>query len=130
MLTIPLPPGLIDPAMVRASFDDAYARQYGHNNPEARVEMTNFRVAALGKLFRPPAAESGRAEDASERCRSVYFSGKSVATAVVQRAAICSDEPICGPAIIEEGTATTLVPPGWKATVITGGHLLLGRLKA
>ena len=130
VLTIPLPPGFIDPAMVRASFDDAYARQYGHNNPEARVEMTNIRVAALGKLDRPPAAESGRAEDAPKRRRSVYFSGKSVATVVVQRAAICSDEPICGPAIIEEGTATTLVPPGWKATVITGGHLLLGRLKA
>ena len=130
VLTIPLSPGLIDPVKVRASFDDAYASQYGHNNPEARVEMTNIRVAALGKLNRPPAAESGRAEAAPERRRSVYFSGESVATAMVQRAAICSDESIRGPAIIEEGTATTLVPPGWRATVITGGHLLLSRLKA
>ena len=72
VLTIALPQGAIDLAKIRASFDDAYARQYGHNNPEARVEMTNLRVAALGKLNRPPAAEPGDAEAAPERTRSVY----------------------------------------------------------
>ena len=28
-----------------------------------------------------------------------------------------------GPAIVEEGTATTLSPPGWTAQLIEGGHL-------
>ncbi|MXY13992.1 MAG: hydantoinase/oxoprolinase family protein [Chloroflexi bacterium] len=129
VLTIALPPGLIDLAKIRASFDDAYARQYGHNNPEARVEMTNLRVAALGKLDRPPAAEPGDAEPSPERSRSVYFSGKAVPTAILQRAAIGAKEAVCGPSIIEEGTATTLVPPGWIATTIAGGHLLLSRLE-
>ena len=32
-------------------------------------------------------------------------------------------DAVAGPAIIEESTATTLVPPGWSATVIEGGHL-------
>ncbi|MXW28609.1 MAG: hydantoinase/oxoprolinase family protein [Chloroflexi bacterium] len=129
VLTIALPPGLIDLAKIRASFDDAYARQYGHNNPEARVEMTNLRVAALGKLDRPPAAEPGDAEPSPERSRSVYFSGKAVQTAILQRAAIGAKESVYGPSIIEEGTATTLVPPGWIATTIAGGHLLLSRLE-
>ena len=129
VLTIALPPGLIDLAKIRASFDDAYARQYGHNNPEARVEMTNLRVAALGKLDRPPAAEPGDAEPSPERSRSVYFSGKAIPTAILQRAAIGAKKTVCGPSIIEEGTATTLVPPGWIATTIAGGHLLLSRLE-
>ncbi|MXX66909.1 MAG: hydantoinase/oxoprolinase family protein [Chloroflexi bacterium] len=129
VLTIALPPGLIDLSKIRASFDDAYARQYGHNNPEARVEMTNLRVAALGKLDRPPAAGPGDAEPSPERSRSVYFSGKAVPTAILQRAAIGAKESVYGPSIIEEGTATTLVPPGWIATTIAGGHLLLSRLE-
>lgn len=129
VLTIALPPGLIDLAKIRASFDEAYGRQYGHNNPEARVEMTNLRVAALGKLDRPPAAEPGDAEPSLERSRSVYFSGEAVPTAILQRAAIGAKESVYGPAVIEEGTATTLVPPGWIATTIAGGHLLLSRLE-
>ena len=131
VLTIAVPPGLIDLAKVRASFDEAYARQYGHNNPEARVEMTNLRVAALGKLNRPPAGRAGprNAEAAPERTRSVYFSGESVPTAILQRTAIGPNETVRGPSIIEEGTATTLVPPGWIATTIAGGHLLLSRLE-
>ncbi len=127
VLTIALPPGLIDLAKIRASFDDAYSRQYGHNNPESRVEMTNLRVAALGKLNRPPASEPGDFGAAPERIRSVYFFGKAVPTAVLQRTAVGPNETVHGPSIIEEGTATTLVPPGWIATTIAGGHLLLSR---
>ncbi len=130
VLTIQVPNETLDLESVRTSFDAAYARQYGHNNPEARVEMTNLRIAALGKLDRPDPAEPGPADSAPERRRSVYFSGNAIPTAIVQRAVIGPDETVRGPAIIEEGTATTLVPPGWKATVITGGNLLLGRLRA
>jgi N-methylhydantoinase A len=127
VLTIPVPTESLDLDCVCESFDEAYARQYGHNNPEARVEMTNLRVAALGKLDRPNPAEPDSTDTAPERRRTVYFSGNAISTAIVQRAAIGLDESVRGPAIIEEETATTLVPPGWEATVITGGNLILGR---
>ena len=129
VLTISVPTDSLDLESVRASFDEAYARQYGHNNPEARVEMTNLRVAALGKIDRPNPTDPGPAETVPERRRSVYFSGCAISTAIIQRSAVGPNETISGPAIIEEGTATTLVPPGWKATVIAGGNLLLGRLR-
>jgi N-methylhydantoinase A/oxoprolinase/acetone carboxylase beta subunit len=32
-----------------------------------------------------------------------------------------------GPAIVEEPTATTLVAPGWRATVADDGSLMLER---
>jgi N-methylhydantoinase A len=53
VMTIPLPSRTIDMAAVRASFDVAYERQYGHSSPEGRVEMANIRLAALGRLPRP-----------------------------------------------------------------------------
>ena len=34
---------------------------------------------------------------------------------------------ISGPAIIEEPTATTLLPPGWQLRLVAGGHLSLTR---
>ncbi len=34
-------------------------------------------------------------------------------------------DPVAGPALVEEYSGTTLVPPDWKATVTHGGHLLL-----
>ena len=89
--------------------------------------MTNLRVAALGKLDRPPMADSDPADPAPTRRRSVYFSGKAIPTKVLQRSAIESGATVAGPAIIEEGTATTLVPPGWQVTTIAAGNLLLRR---
>ncbi len=127
VLTVQVPPGPLDMAAVRGVFDDAYQRQYGHNNPEARVEMTNLRVAALGELDRPPMADSDPSDPAPTRRRSVYFSGKAIPTKVLQRSAIESGTTVPGPAIIEEGTATTLVPPGWQVTTIAAGNLLLRR---
>ena len=53
VLTIALDDGPIDMDKVRADFDAAYQRQYGHNSPENRVEMANIRLAALGRLERP-----------------------------------------------------------------------------
>ena len=129
VLTIPVAHGPLDMAAVRQAFDGAYLRQYGHNNPEARAEMANVRVVAVGKLDRPPLPEPGPAEPAPVRRRTVYFSGEAMPTSIVQRSAIGSDTTISGPAIIEEETATILVPPGWQISTIAGGHLLLSRGK-
>jgi N-methylhydantoinase A/oxoprolinase/acetone carboxylase beta subunit len=35
--------------------------------------------------------------------------------------------PVAGPAIVEEMGATTVMPPGWSATVGTWGELVLER---
>ena len=44
-------------------------------------------------------------------------------TPVLDRNGLEIGDAVAGPAIIEESTATTLVPPGWQATVIEGGHI-------
>ena len=123
VLTIPVPDGPIAMDAVRRRFDAAYDRQYGHSSPENRVEMANVRVAALGRLARPPSAPPARepARPASER--DVYFAGRPRGTPILDRNGLEPGDVVDGPAIIEESTATTLVPPGWRAAVIEGGHL-------
>ena len=130
VLTIAVPGGRIDMAAVRAAFDQAYDRQYGHNSPDVRIELANIRVAALARLVRPANSAPVPGKAGSEGVRSVYFSGKPNQTRIVQRGAIGSESTVAGPAIIEEGTATTLVPPGWFAQQVAGGHLSIKREEA
>ena len=108
---------------VRRSFDAAYDRQYGHSSPENRVEMANVRVAALGRLARPGSAPPAREPARTARERDVFFAGRPRRTPILDRNGLGLGEVVDGPAIIEESTATTLVPPGWRAAVIEGGHL-------
>ena len=123
VLTIPVPDGAIDMDAVRGRFDAAYDRQYGHSSPENRVEMANIRLAALGRLARPEVAPPVREPAREAREREVIFAGRPRTTPVLDRNGLGIGDAVAGPAIIEESTATTLVPPGWKAEVIDGGHL-------
>lgn len=125
VLTIPVPKGTIDLQEVRSRFDQAYERQYGHSSPESRMELANIRVAAFGILARPDYAEPATGTLGKPRSRKVYFSGVEHDTSILDRDGVLPESPVIGPAIIEEGTATTLVPPGWRAELIEGGHLIL-----
>ncbi len=123
VLTIPIPDGPIDMDLIRSRFDAAYLRQYGHSSPENRVEMANIRVAALGRLERPGAAPPAQEASRPTRERNVFFAGKPISTPILDRNGLDIGGKVEGPAIIEESTATTLVPPGWTTVVIDGGHL-------
>ena len=125
VLTIPVPNGPLDMKAIRTSFDKAYDRQYGHSSPENRIEMANVRLAAVGYLPKPPLAALSEPLPGKTRVRDVYFDGETRPTIVYDRETITSNDSIIGPAIIEETTATTLVPPGWHAKIISGYHLVL-----
>jgi N-methylhydantoinase A len=129
VLTISLSGAPIDMAAVRMAFDQAYDRQYGHSSPDYRVEVANLRVAALGRLKRPGAAAPIAADKRPARSRHVYFNGRTQETAIVDRAVLALGDVVEGPAIIEEPTATTIVPDAWRAKAIAGGHLALTRLR-
>ena len=122
-----MPAGKADKPAVRTAFDAAYLRQYGHANPDARIEIVTIRAMGIGRLDRPGMVSPRAAAAAPVRRRKVHFNGKAVPTAIVDRAGIKRDAGVRGPAIIEEPTATTILPPGWRATIAAGGHMLITR---
>jgi N-methylhydantoinase A len=130
VLTIPVSADQIDMTYVRKSFDEAYDRQYGHSAPDSRMEITNLRVAAIGRLMRPGLADPDTVAAGPARSRKVIFGGRQFDTAIIDRAALRLGTVIPGPAIIEEATATTLVPDDWQAEIITGGHMTLRSRRA
>ena len=73
-----------------------------------------------------------RYEADSARFRPVWFrtAGGSVDTPVFDREEIGRGQEIDGPAIVEEWTSTTLLPPGWRAILDRLGNLVLTRGEA
>lgn len=107
-------------------FNVAHDSRYGHSNPGAPVEFVAVRDAALGDLERlePEALQAGQGALRS-RTRQVSFNRKSWATVIVDRDDLGIGTTVPGPAIVEEGTATTVVPRACTLTVDPFGLLVI-----
>lgn len=121
-----------DPADVSSlfqQFHDDYFVRYGHSTPEAPVDAVAIRLAASGVNPRPVATSgepstNGSTEARPEaRQRGVVFGGTKHQATISLRNEV--DAPLPGPAIVEEPTATTVVPPGWTVTVGPANSLVI-----
>ena len=120
----------IDIAQVIEGFHDAHRRRYGHSSPGAPVEFVNVRVAAIGavgKFSSPGAMYATDHDKVILGERDAIFEGVAHKTPVVARDRLGTDYTIDGPVIIEEQSATTIVPPGWQVNVDEQGNILLHR---
>ncbi len=125
-LSLPLPgqgsldaQGLKD---LREAFARLYRERYSFFFEGEAIEMVNLRVSALG-LNRPldlPTAPSAGQDPASalKDRRPVYFEETGwLDCAVYDRPRLCPGMAVTGPAIIEEETSSTVLPPGSRAFV-------------
>lgn len=120
--------GSID-AVARA-FHDAHEARYGHANRKADIEFVNLRVAAFGRLEKFEAGDDTpreQHEDPVIGSRSAVFDGKAVDTSVLARDRMALAGEWTGPIIVEEQSATTVVPPGWRVTLDESGNILVTR---
>jgi N-methylhydantoinase A len=133
-LSLTVPPGPLSPADIDRLHDEFHAhheRAYGYAAPEDPVELVNVRLAAVGVTPKPRRSrlpESGRSPEAALKGRrEVWFSeaGGFRPTAVLDRGKLLRGNVIEGPAIVEEHDASTLVHPGWTASVDEHANLVL-----
>jgi N-methylhydantoinase A len=133
-LPVTVPPGPLaaaDVERLRDEFHAMHERAYGYAAPDDPVELVNVRLAAVGvtpKPRRAPLAAGGpSAAHALKGRRDVWFAeaGGFRATQVLDRGKLLAGNVIAGPAIIEEPDASTLVHPGWTATVDDRANLVL-----
>jgi N-methylhydantoinase A len=117
-------------AQIERAFSEIYAARYGAATGRA-IEIVSYRLAAWGLSDKPqlPAIErTGRSLDAAVcATRPVVFGGVERQVAVFDRDRLPPGQPMNGPALIEEGGSTTLVPPGWSAELDAVGCLLMRR---
>ena len=107
------------------AFHGAYDRRCGHSFPHAEVEVVNYRLTVTAPNEAPPlhpGAANGRPHGDAGK---VYAGGRWVDCAFFERQRLPAGFSAIGPTVVEEATATTFVPPGWRVSVDDLGNLAL-----
>ena len=108
------------------AFHRAHARLFGHADPRRPVEVVTLRARARGGRAGLPAERAPRGNRATPLAtRPVVFAGGARRAAVHRRDDLEPGRRLRGPVVICEYSATTLVPPGWRASVDRLGGLML-----
>jgi len=128
-LSVPFDASLATMKDVDRAFYTAHEARYAHATADP-VEIVSLRVSAYGvgrkpSLPRAPATGSLQAARIDER--TVLFDARPTATAVYARDRLPSSVVLEGPALIEEAGTTTVVPPGFRASVDAHANLILER---
>ncbi|MER9177555.1 hydantoinase/oxoprolinase family protein [Mesorhizobium sp. M0955] len=109
---------------------------YGYHVEDREIEIVNARVEAIGNIARPleePPIVTGTVEGARLGTRLVHMGQESDGWAeagIYDRAKLPVGAMIVGPAIVEELTATTVLPSSWTATVDNWRNIILTRKAA
>ena len=113
--------------IVAQRFADLHEARYGHANLGAPIEFVTLRTAAFGDLGRPAPQEwpAKTSEQFTHEVRQVVFDGEATDTVVVHRDDLFVGHHFDGPAVVNEATATTVVPPGYTVTVDPIGSLVI-----
>jgi N-methylhydantoinase A len=108
-----------------AEFHRQHEMVYTYSVPDEPVEIVNIRLRAIGLVDKPKQRASkinGVARPVGTR--DVWFS-KAVRTSVYDRNALPPGTRIAGPAVIQELSSATIVPPGASASVDPQENIVL-----
>lgn len=117
----------IDLESIDGAFHDGHRVRYGHSTPGAPAEFVNLRVAAFGRVGAEAAGFQPELGDAALGRRPVVFSGERRETLAVLRSRLEPGARLEGPLVVEEETATTVLPPRHTLEVDEFGNLVIGR---
>ena len=134
-IPVALPGGALGPdaaATIRAAYTEAYGRFYDRPVPGSDIEIMSYAVLVATETAPPPPVPDAPAPvtagaPASHQNVRDTATGEIGAWAVYPRAGLVPGTRIEGPAIVAESATSTLVGPGWSATVTGAGWIELRR---
>jgi len=130
--TLEVPVAPVD-AVVR-DFEKRYRQQYGFLMPGKALVIEAVAVEAVGRDEtageRPPVFAPRKGPLARIATQRVYTGGAFRDAAVHAREDLRPGDAIDGPAVIKEPNATTVIEPGWRATLTPRDDLVLERYEA
>jgi N-methylhydantoinase A len=127
-ITVEAPADAADIPALAERFHADYRVRYGHSTPGAPVETVAVRLTAAGVNDWPMAAGAADAHSetaAGRTSRTVVFDNVPYEAAIVHREQIVEGVVVPGPAIVEEQTATSVVPPGWTVRLGAANALVI-----
>ncbi len=118
-------------AWLKNAFDRQHEHLYGFSVPEEPVEIVNVGLSAIGLVRKPQLRDVPGASQpvaAARKCaRQVYFAELKdfMECPVFDRHALQQGHVVEGPAVVEEMDSTTVIHPGYMASVARYGILIL-----
>lgn len=112
-------------------FNAAYARRYGHSDPEKALEIVGLHLSVFAPTDRPSLEQlkpfNHLAEAKETGRRSVFFEdiGRRIDTPIFVRDSLPEGFSMEGPAIIEEYGSTTVVGPLDRFSIGSLGEILI-----
>jgi N-methylhydantoinase A len=108
-------------------FHRFHRARYGHASGREDVEVVNFRLAVIARSPIKQITSAAPPRDADPRVESgtLRLNGEEQACRFCRRETLPAGFVVTGPAVIEEATATTFIPPGWAARVERTGVMLM-----
>ena len=140
-LVVPYPSGTVDETSAMTLIVEAFERSYKQRfaflmkGKGLVVEAVSVEVAIAGDAPEEPRHHLSEARDLKacglvRESVKMYSEGQWVDASLVVREDLRPGDRIAGPAIIAEKNATTVVEPGWEATLSEFDHLNLVRTEA
>ena len=113
---------------INKNFHFTYEQQYGHSTPEGPCEFINLRLIAVGKILKSESMKSIDKKNIKEKSsRKIIFNKKYYETDILDRQIIETNEKFIGPIVIEEETATTVIPPNYSLIKDDYGNLIINK---
>ena len=113
---------------INNNFHFTYEQQYGHSTPEGPCEFINLRLIAVGKILKSESMKSIDKKNIKEKSsRKITFNKKNYETDILDRQIIGTKEKFVGPIVIEEETATTVIPPNYSLIKDDYGNLIINK---
>ena len=125
-LTISIP-DKVDVDIIAELFESNFEQEYGRRDKNRRIEIVNVRVIARIAMPMPDfaSAKDGKGKPANHR--NVFIDGEFQFVPIWIREDLVRDLTIKGPAIIEEMSSTTYIPPNWKSVLGQVGEIIVTR---
>jgi N-methylhydantoinase A len=103
-----------DSAVLMAAFHKIYASLYGHANTDQETEIVNLRFVGAAQTVKPTIKNPTKFGNPLIGKRMVYFDRPIDDVPIYDRDLLPVSEIFAGPAVVEESSSTTVVPPDWK----------------
>lgn len=113
---------------ITKAFDAAYHERFANLLPHAKVKIISTRVTVASTEDVPSVAELTSAptsEAPAAGSTRAYFSGAWIDAVKYRRAELPAGFKVDGPALLTQSDSTTLIEPGFSATVHATGNLLI-----
>jgi len=108
------------------TFHAEHRRRYGYMLEQNQVEIVNLRLRASIETQRPKTRPARTIKESAAPIGSkAVFNGRSMSAMLYERSSMSTGKTYAGPSVIYEYSGTTVVPPGWAATVGKTGNMIL-----